>query len=82
MLLGSVDVEKLIDDVKSKTDSNGKTTNSAYDTSNRLLSKTPDASFHAPTVSFTYTANGLRQTMADVSGSTTYGYDTRLLSTT
>jgi YD repeat-containing protein len=28
-------------------------------------------------VSFTYTANGLRQTMSDVSGSTTYGYDNR-----
>jgi len=63
--------------LKTKTDFNGKTTTYAYDTSNRLLSKTPDASFHAPTVSFTYTANGLRQTMADVSGSTTYGYDTR-----
>jgi YD repeat-containing protein len=28
-------------------------------------------------VSFTYTANGLRQTMADVSGATTYAYDVR-----
>ena len=28
-------------------------------------------------MSFTYTANGLRQTMSDVSGSTTYGYDNR-----
>ena len=63
--------------LKSKTDFNGKTTAYAYDASNRLLSKTPDASFSAPTMSFTYTANGLRQTMTDVSGSTTYSYDTR-----
>ena len=63
--------------LKSKTDFNGKTTTYAYDTSNRLLSKTPDPSFNAPAVSFTYFANGLRQTMSDVSGTTTYGYDTR-----
>jgi len=63
--------------LKSKTDFNGKTTTYAYDTSNRLLSKAPDPSFNAPTVSFTYTANGLRQTMADVSGATTYAYDNR-----
>jgi RHS repeat-associated protein len=61
----------------SKTDFNGKTTTYAYDTSNRLLSKTPDPSFAAPTVGFTYTPNGLRATMSDVSGSTTYGYDVR-----
>jgi RHS repeat-associated protein len=63
--------------LKTKTDFNGKTTTYAYDTSNRLLSKTPDVSFSAPAVSFTYFANGLRKTMADVSGTTTYGYDTR-----
>ncbi len=63
--------------LKSKIDFNGKTTTYAYDTSNRLLSKTPDASFSAPAVSFTYFANGLRKTMADVSGTATYGYDTR-----
>ena len=63
--------------LKSKRDFNGKTTTYSYDTSNRLLSKTPDASFHVAPIAFTYFANGLRQTMADVSGSTTYGYDTR-----
>jgi YD repeat-containing protein len=63
--------------LKSKSDFNGKTTTYAYDTSNRLLSKTPDASFNAPPVTFTYFANGLRQTMSDVSGGTTYGYDNR-----
>jgi RHS repeat-associated protein len=49
----------------------------SYDSSNRLLSKTPDASFNAAAVTFTYTANGLRQTMTDPSGTSTYGYDTR-----
>ena len=63
--------------LKTHIDFNGKTTTFAYDTSNRLLSKTPDASFHASAVTFTYFPNGLRQTMADVSGTTTYGYDTR-----
>jgi len=63
--------------LESKTDFNGKTTTYAYDSSNRLLSKTPDPSFSAPVVSFTYTSNGLRHTMADVSGTTTCGYDTR-----
>ena len=42
-------------DLKSKTDFNAKTTTYAYDKPNRLLSKTPDASFHAPQVAFPYT---------------------------
>jgi len=63
--------------LKSKTDFNGKTTTYSYDSSNRLLSKTPDPSFNAPAVTFTYTANGLRATMADVSGATSYTYDNR-----
>jgi RHS repeat-associated protein len=49
---------------------------------NRLLSKTADAYFvtnhiGAAAESFTYTATGKRATMADASGTTTYGYDTR-----
>jgi len=63
--------------LKTKTDFNGKTTTYAYDSSNRLLSKTPDASFNAAPIGFTYFANGLRQTMADPSGTTTYTYNTR-----
>jgi YD repeat-containing protein len=54
-----------------KIDFNGKTTTYAYDLSNRLRSKTPDASFNAPAVTFTFKANGLRATMGDVSGSMT-----------
>jgi len=49
----------------------------AYDASNRLLSKTPDPSFNAAPIAFTYFANGLRQTMSDVSGTTSYSYDNR-----
>jgi len=61
----------------SKTDFNGKTTMYAYDLSNRLASKTPDPSFAAPTISFAYTSTGQRQTMTDVSGTTSYSYDLR-----
>jgi len=63
--------------MKTKTDFNGKTTTYAYDTVNRLLSKTPDGSFNAASVSYTYFPNGLRQTMTDPSGTTTYNYDNR-----
>ena len=59
----------------SLTHFNGKTTTYAYDTLNRLLSRTPDPSTSEPTVSFTYTATGKRQTMTDASGTTNYSYD-------
>ncbi len=58
-------------------DFNGKTTTLAYDSLNRLLSKKPDASFSATTVSFMYTATGQRQSMTDASGVTTYTYSNR-----
>ena len=57
------------------TDFNGKTTTYAYDGLNRTLSKTPDASFHASPVAYTYTATGKRASMSDVSGATSYTYD-------
>jgi len=60
-----------------RTDFNGKMTTYAYDTLNRLLTKTPDASFSAAPISFTYTTTGKRNTMADPSGTTIYGYDNR-----
>ena len=61
----------------SKTDFNGKTTTYAYETNNRLLTKTPDASFNAQPISFTYFANGLRKTFAYPNGvATNYAYDT------
>jgi RHS repeat-associated protein len=54
-----------------RTDFNGKTTTYAYDGANQLLSKTPDGSFHAPPVTFTYAATQ-RATMTDASGKTSY----------
>jgi RHS repeat-associated protein len=57
------------------TDFNGKTTTYQHDSVGRLLSKTPDASFGAPPVSYAYTATGRRASMTDGSGTTTYIYD-------
>jgi RHS repeat-associated protein len=66
-----------VGNLSTRTDFNGKTTTYGYDNLNRLLSKTPDASLNEPTVSFTYTATGQRQSMTDASGTTTYSYDNR-----
>lgn len=63
--------------LSTRTDFNGKTTSYAYDALNRLLSKTPDATFNSAPVTFTYTATGKRQTMSDPSGQTVYTYDDR-----
>ncbi len=63
--------------IQSRTDFNGKVTTYSYDLLGRLLQKTPDASFNQPAVTFTYTTAGLRQTMSDASGVTTYSYDSR-----
>ena len=65
-----------------RQDFNGKHTNYAYDSLNRLLSKTPDTTFNAPNVTFTYNMTGQRKTMTDANGTTTYDYDSldRLLS--
>jgi len=43
-----------------------------YDDAGRLLSKTPDASFNAQPVTFTYYPNGQRKTMTDATGTTSY----------
>jgi RHS repeat-associated protein len=56
----------------SLTHFNGVTTTYSYDALNRLLSRiTPGE----PTLSFTYTATGKRQTMTDAGGTTSYSYD-------
>lgn len=60
-----------------RVDFRGKRTTYTYDVMNRLSSKTPDASLGEPGVTFTYTANGRRASMTDVSGTTTYDYDAR-----
>ena len=67
----------LAGNLSSKTDFNGKTTTYTYDSVNRLTTKIPDASLGEPSVIFTYTATGQRQSMTDASGSTTYSYDLR-----
>lgn len=59
------------------TDFNGRTTTFTYDLMGRLVTRTPDpVAFPSelPTT-FTYSANGLRSTMSDVSGTTVYQYD-------
>ncbi len=63
--------------VETHTDFNGRTTTFSHDEMNRLLAKVPDPAFSQPTVSFTYSATGQRQTMVDATGTTTYGYDLR-----
>ena len=60
-----------------RTDFRGKKTVYGYDDLNRLLSKTPDPTLGEPAVTFTYTPLGQRETMTDVSGTTTYTYDAR-----
>jgi RHS repeat-associated protein len=61
-----------------RTDFNGHTTSYVYDDAGRLSTRTPDASFasEAP-VSFTYWPSGRRKTMADLTGTTSYSYDSR-----
>ncbi|HET9285264.1 MAG TPA: RHS repeat-associated core domain-containing protein [Candidatus Angelobacter sp.] len=61
----------------SRTDFRGKVTTYSYDPMNRLLQKTPDISFSAPAIGFTYTPTGQRASMSDASGATTYSYDKR-----
>jgi len=65
----------------SRTDFNGKTTTFEYDAMNRLTAKVPDVSFGAPSVMFGYDARGLRTSMTDAHGMTTYSYNERGLRT-
>jgi RHS repeat-associated protein len=67
----------IVGNMISRTDFNGKTTIYGYDEMNRLRTKTPDPSLSQPTVSYTYTLTGRRETMTDASGVTSYGYDNR-----
>jgi RHS repeat-associated protein len=56
---------------------NGKVTTYGYDAMNRLRYRVPDPSLAEPTIEFTYTANGQRETMCDATGTTIYNYDGR-----
>ena len=60
--------------VLTRTDFNNKTTTYAYRNVNQLLSKTPDASCHAPAVTYTYVRTQRTQ-MTDATGTTFYSYD-------
>jgi RHS repeat-associated protein len=59
------------------TDFNGHVTTYSYDSMNRPITKTPDVSFGAPAVTFTYTQTGQRASMNDSLGASTYTYDQR-----
>ncbi|HEV2804512.1 MAG TPA: RHS repeat-associated core domain-containing protein [Chthoniobacterales bacterium] len=61
----------------SRKDFNGKVTTYGYDAMNRLRYRVPDPSMGEPTVEFTYTATGQRETMRDATGTTFYNYDGR-----
>jgi RHS repeat-associated protein len=61
----------------SRRDFNGRITTYGYDAMNRLRYRVPDSSLGEPTVEFTYTANGQRETMRDATGTTIYSYDGR-----
>jgi RHS repeat-associated protein len=58
-------------------DFRGKTTTMTYDGLARMLTKVPDPTLGEPTVTFTYNPTGTRASMADASGTTTYGYEAR-----
>ena len=66
-----------VGNMTSHADFNGKTTTLAHDSLNRQLSRTPDASFSATPILFTYTSTGKRASMADPSGTTNYSYTNR-----
>src|SRR5260370_13712776 len=59
----------------SLVDYNGHTSTYPYDKLNRPLTKIPDPTLNEPTVTFTYTATGKRESMTDASGTTHYPYD-------
>ncbi len=67
----------LAGNLKTRRDFNGRLSTYDYDSMNRMIQKTPDPVFNVPSVTYTYTATGQRQTMTDASGLTTYGYDER-----
>jgi RHS repeat-associated protein len=58
-----------------RTDFSGRTTSYAYDAMGRMTSKRPDSRTGEHAVTFTYTPMGLRQSMSDGNGTSSYTYD-------
>jgi RHS repeat-associated protein len=63
--------------LSTRVDFKGRKTTFGYDALNRLVSKVPDASLNEPTVTYTYTPTGQRESMTDGTGTTTYAYDSQ-----
>jgi RHS repeat-associated protein len=61
----------------SRKDFNGRVTTFGYDAMNRLHYRVPDPSLAEPTIEFTYTPNGQRETMRDATGTSIFDYDGR-----
>jgi RHS repeat-associated protein len=66
-----------VGNLATKTDYRGKQTSYEYDPVNRLVARRPDAGLGETPVTFTYNETGLRKSMTDASGTTTYAYDLR-----
>ncbi len=60
-----------------RVDFRGLKTTFNYDALNRMVSKVPDVSLGQPTVTYTYTLTGQRESMTDGTGTTTYTYDSQ-----
>jgi RHS repeat-associated protein len=60
-----------------RTDFRGKQTSYEFDPMNRLTARRPDSSLGEPAVLYSYTGTGMRRSMIDASGTTTYTYDQR-----
>ncbi|HEX3526937.1 MAG TPA: Ig-like domain-containing protein, partial [Thermoanaerobaculia bacterium] len=60
-----------------RTDFRGKQTSYEFDPMNRLTARRPDPSLGEPAVLYSYTETGMRRSMLDASGTTTYTYDQR-----
>ena len=66
-----------VGNLATRTDFRGKQTSYEFDPMNRLTARRPDASLGEPAVLYSYTETGMRRSMIDASGTTTYTYDQR-----
>jgi len=60
-----------------RADFSGRQTSYEFDPMNRLTARKPDPSLGEPAVFYSYTETGMRRSMIDASGTTTYTYDQR-----